>query len=248
MKIMAVIPARYQASRLPGKLMKMLGDKTVIRHTYENTRATLLFDEVMVVTDSELIFNEIVQCGGYAVMSKREHQSGSDRIAEAIENIDVDVVINVQGDEPFVEKEILQKLISVFKHTGDKDVPVASLMYSMQNEEDITNPNHVKVVVDNNNFALYFSRGVIPYHRDTERPVVYYKHIGIYGFQKQALMKFTAWPASMLESLEKLEQLRYLENGVGIKMVIIKECPIAIDTAEDLEKARIYLENKTTKL
>lgn len=248
MKIMAVIPARYQASRLPGKLMKMLGDKTVIRHTYENTRATLLFDEVMVVTDSELIFNEIVQCGGYALMSKREHQSGSDRIAEAIENIDVDVVINVQGDEPFVEKEILQKLISAFKHTDGKDVPVASLMYTMQNEEDIANPNHVKVVVDNNNFALYFSRSVIPYHRDTERPVVYYKHIGIYGFQKKALMKFTAWPASMLESLEKLEQLRYLENGVGIKMVIINECPIAIDTAEDLEKARFYLENKTTKL
>jgi 3-deoxy-D-manno-octulosonate cytidylyltransferase len=241
MKTIALIPARYAATRFPGKLMQMLGNKTIIRHTYENTVATLLFDEVIVVTDSEIIFNEIIHNGGYAVMSKKEHESGSDRIAEAVADIEAGIIVNVQGDEPFVKKELLQNLLRAFENDPNQNVKVASLMYEITNENEISNPNHVKVVVDKNNNALLFSRSVIPFHRDKNKNAVYYKHIGIYAFRKNALMNFTQWPISSLEAIEKLEQLRYLENGVGIKMVLVDESPISIDTPEDLEKAKKLL-------
>lgn len=241
MKTIALIPARYAATRFPGKLMQMLGNKTIIRHTYENTVATLLFDEVIVVTDSEIIFNEIIHNGGYAVMSKKEHESGSDRIAEAVADIEAGIIVNVQGDEPFVKKELLQNLLRAFENDPNQNVKVASLMYEITNENEISNPNHVKVVVDKNNNALLFSRSVIPFHRDKNKNAVYYKHIGIYAFRKNALMNFTHWPISPLEAIEKLEQLRYLENGVGIKMVLVDESPISIDTPEDLEKAKKLL-------
>ena len=241
MKTIALIPARYAATRFPGKLMQLLGNKTIIRHTYENTVATLLFDEVIVVTDSEIIFNEIIHNGGYAVMSKKEHESGSDRIAEAVANIEAGIIVNVQGDEPFVKKELLQNLLRAFENDPNQNVKVASLMYEITNENEISNPNHVKVVVDKNNNALLFSRSVIPFHRDKNKNAVYYKHIGIYAFRKNALMNFTQWPISSLEAIEKLEQLRYLENGVGIKMVLVDESPISIDTPEDLEKAKKLL-------
>jgi len=238
MKIIALIPARYSATRFPGKLMQKLDNKTIIRHTYENTVSTLLFDEVIVVTDSDIIFNEIVQNGGYAIMSKKQHESGSDRIAEAVADIDVDIVINVQGDEPFVKKEPLENLIGVFKNDPDENVKVASLMYEIVNEEIIMNPNHVKVVVDKENNALLFSRSIIPFHRDKKITPVYYKHIGIYAYRKNALMNFTQWEITPLEMVEKLEQLRYLENGVKIKMVHTNESPISIDTPEDYELAK----------
>ena len=239
MKIIALIPARYAATRFPGKLMQKLGDKTVIRHTYDNTKATMLFDEVIVVTDSEIIFKEIIENGGYALMSKKQHESGSDRIAEAIEDLSVDIVVNVQGDEPFVKKELLKNLLNAFNDTfPPENVQVASLMYEMKEAEDIENPNHVKVVTDKNNNALYFSRSVIPYQRDKNASVTYYKHVGIYAFRKEALMNFTFWEISPLEEVEKLEQLRYLENGIKIKMVVTDEAPISIDTPEDFEKAK----------
>ena len=239
MKIIALIPARFAATRFPGKLMQKLGDKTIIRHTYENTKATMLFDEVIVVTDSELIFKEIIENGGYAIMSKKQHESGSDRIAEAIEDLSVDIVVNVQGDEPFVKKDLLQDLLNAFNDTfPPENVQVASLMYELKEAEDIENPNHVKVVTDKNNNALYFSRSVIPYQREKNAKVTYYKHIGIYAFRKEALMNFTFWEMSPLEEVEKLEQLRYLENGIKIKMVVTDEAPISIDTPEDFEKAK----------
>lgn len=241
MKTIALIPARYAATRFPGKLMQLLGNKTIIRHTYENTVATLLFDEVIVVTDSKIIFNEIIHNGGYAVMSKKEHESGSDRIAEAAADIEAGIIVNVQGDEPFVKKELLQNLLRAFENDPNQNVKVASLMYEITNENEISNPNHVKVVVDKNNNALLFSRSVIPFHRDKNKNAVYYKHIGIYAFRKNALMNFTKWNISPLEGIEKLEQLRYLENGVGIKMVLVDESPISIDTPEDLEKAKKLL-------
>ena len=237
MKIIALIPARYAATRFPAKLMQLLGDKTVIRHTYENTVATLLFDEVIVVTDSEIIFNEIVHHGGYAIMSRMEHESGSDRIAEAIADIEVDIIVNVQGDEPFVKKEILQNLLKAFDNDPREKVEVASLMYPISGEEAVSNPNHVKVVVDKNNNAMYFSRSVIPYHRNQTINGIYFKHIGIYAFRKETLMNFTHWKSTPLEQLEKLEQLRYLENGIKIKMVLTSESPISIDTPEDLVNA-----------
>jgi len=233
-KIGAFIPARFAATRFPAKLMQALGDKTVIRHTYDNTVATGLFDEVYVVTDSEIIFNEITSHGGKAIMSKKEHESGSDRIAEAIEHLDIDIVVNVQGDEPFVKKEPLEKLIAVFK---DGKVEVGSLMQVLTNTQLIADPNYVKVAVDKNMNALFFSRNVIPYPRNTELAIPYYEHIGVYAFKKQALLNFTNWPMSPLEAAEKIECLRYLENGVPMKMVVTSYMGVEIDTPEDLIKA-----------
>ena len=241
MKSIALIPARYEASRFPGKLMEMLGDKTIIRHTYENTVATLLFDEVIVVTDSTIIFNEIVENGGYALMSHGQHESGSERIAEAAADIDVDVIVNVQGDEPFVKKEPLQNLLAVFTSDHQHHVQVASLMHEIHDDDLLINPNTVKVVIDKFSNALMFSRSIIPFHRDYAVNVLYFKHIGIYAYRKNALMNFTKWKPTPLESSEKLEQLRYLENGVKIKMVVTNESPISIDTPEDLERAKKLL-------
>jgi len=233
-KVGAFIPARYAATRFPAKLMQMLGDKSVIRHTYDNTKATGLFDEVYVVTDSEIIFNEIVNNGGKAIMSKRSHESGSDRIAEAIVDLDIDIVVNVQGDEPFVKREPLQKVIDVF---ADSTVQVASLMQVLTNPQLIEDPNYVKVAVDTKMNALFFSRSVIPYPRATDIAITYYEHIGVYAFKKQVLLNFTHWPMSPLEAAEKIECLRYLENGVSIRMVVTDYMGVEIDTPEDLIKA-----------
>ena len=230
----AFIPARYAATRFPAKLMQPLGDKTVIRHTYDNTLATGLFDEVYVVTDSEIIFNEITSNGGKALMSQKEHESGSDRIAEAVANLPIDIVVNVQGDEPFVKKEPLEKLIDVFK---DPKVEVASLMQTLTQPHLIADPNYVKVAIDKNANALFFSRSVIPYARNTDIAITYFEHIGVYAFKKQALLQFTQWPITPLEAAEKIECLRYLENGVPIKMVLTQYMGIEIDTPEDLVKA-----------
>ena len=242
MKSIALIPARYAATRFPGKLMQTLGNKTVIRHTYENTVATRLFDEVIVVTDSRIIFNEIVENGGYAIMSRQQYESGSDRIAEAVADIEVDVIINVQGDEPFVKKEPLQNLLQVFENDGRHLVEVASLMHEIKDENLIADANTVKVVVDKNKNAILFSRSVIPFLRDKNMSAVYYKHIGIYAYRKKALMAFTKWEITPLEAAEKIECLRYLENGVNIKMVLTNESPVSIDTPEDLERAKKLLQ------
>ncbi|SHL83818.1 3-deoxy-manno-octulosonate cytidylyltransferase [Flavobacterium xanthum] len=238
MKIIAVIPARYASTRFPAKLMQDLGGKTVILRTYEAAINTKLFDDVFVVTDSDLIYDEIVSHGGKAIKSIKEHESGSDRIAEAVENLDVDIVINVQGDEPFIDAEPLAKVIEVFRNDVDQKVDLASLKREITNEDDINNPNNVKVVVDQNGFALYFSRSVIPYPREKNIGVRYMQHIGIYAFRKQALLDFYRLPMQSLEASEKLEQLRYLEFGKRIKMVETTHVGIGIDTPEDLERAR----------
>ena len=243
MKVIAVIPARYASTRFPAKLMQDLGGKTVILRTYEAAKDTHLFDDVFVVTDSPLIYDEIVNHGGKAIMSIKEHESGSDRIAEAVANLDVDIVVNVQGDEPFINKEPLEKVIEVFQNDADQKVDLASLMREITNEEDINNPNNVKVVVDQNGFALYFSRSVIPYPREKNVGVRYFQHIGIYAFRKQALLDFYSLPMKSLEASEKLEQLRYLEFGKRIKMVETTHVGIGIDTIEDLEKARKLLKS-----
>lgn len=238
MQIIAVIPARYAATRFPAKLMQMLGNKTVIRHTYENTVATGLFTDVLVVTDSDIIFREIHSNGGKVVMSKKEHESGTDRIAEAVKDLDVDVVINVQGDEPFVQRASLEKLCNMFQ---DKSVQLGSLMHVITDEEHINDPNCVKVVVNTQMDALYFSRSVIPYRRDASTPIAFYKHIGMYGYRKDILLQFTTLPASLLEQTEKLEQLRLLENGYRIRMAVTEPVGVSIDTPADLEKAKQLL-------
>jgi 3-deoxy-D-manno-octulosonate cytidylyltransferase len=241
MKICAFIPARYAATRFPAKLMQPLGDKTVIRHTYDNTVATGLFLDVFVVTDSTIIFDEITNHGGKAIMSIRSHESGSDRIAEAIADLDIDVVVNVQGDEPFVKKEPLQKLLEVFKDSS-QNVRVASLMQVLTSQQNIEDPNYVKVAIDKNNNALFFSRSVIPYPRSRDTAIVYYEHIGVYAFKKEALLAFTNWEMTPLEAAEKIECLRYLENGVPIKMVTTNYMGVEIDTPQDLEKAAKLLQ------
>ncbi len=241
MKKAALIPARYAASRFPAKLMQMLGNKTVIRHTYDNTVATGLFDDVIVATDSTIIYDEINNNGGKAVMSKKQHESGSDRIAEAVADIDVHIVVNVQGDEPFVKREPLQKLLEVFEGSQGESVQVASLMQVLKEQKIIDDPNYVKVAVDKNCNSLFFSRSVIPYPRDTDAKPVYYEHIGVYAFRKQALINFTNWPMTPLEAAEKIECLRYLENGIPLKMVIVDYMGIEIDTPEDLKRAATYL-------
>ena len=243
MKVIAVIPARYAATRFPGKLMQILADKTIILYTYLNTKATGLFNEVIVATDSNIIFNEIVKHGGHAIMSKKEHESGSDRIAEAIANIDFDIVINVQGDEPFVNKNQLNTLLHIFLNDEKKEIQVASLMHKIETQQEIKNPNNVKVVVDKNMDALLFSRSPIPYKRNADSLINYYKHIGVYAFRKKTLLHFATLPQTILEQTEKLEQLRYLENGIKIRMAITTETTIGIDTEEDLELAKRHLEN-----
>ena len=237
-----MIPARYAATRFPAKLMQLLGNKTVIRHTYDNTVATGLFNEVYVVTDSAVIFDEIISNGGNAVMSKKTHESGSDRIAEAVKNMDVDIVVNVQGDEPFVKREPLEKLLHVFEGEEGKNIQVASLMQLMKEQKFIDDPNYVKVAVNKNMHSLMFSRNVIPYPRSKESSAVYYEHIGIYAFRKQALLNFTKWEMTPLEKTEKIECLRYLENGVLLKMVLTDYMGIEIDTPEDLERASRMIE------
>lgn len=237
MNKIALIPARYGASRFPGKMMARLGNKTVILRTYESAVATGVFDEVMVVTDSEQIYNEIVNNGGKAVMSKKEHECGTDRIAEAVVDMDVDIVVNVQGDEPFTQKEPLEKLLKVFEGEEGKKVQVASLMQELKEPAAIEDPNYVKVAVDRNCNALFFSRSVIPYPRNKEAKTVYYEHIGIYAFRKQTLLDFTQMAVTPLEAAEKIECLRYLENGIPMKMVVTSYMGVEIDTPEDLEKA-----------
>lgn len=233
-----MIPARYQASRFPAKLMQDLGGKPVILRTYEATVNTQLFDDVYVVTDSELIFKLIEDAGGKAIMSKEKHESGSDRIAEAVVDMDVDIVINVQGDEPFIDKASLSKTIEVFKADGKKEVDLASLMTPITDWDEISNPNTVKVIVDNQNFALYFSRSPIPYPRDKDAGATYFKHKGIYAFRKRALVDFQTLQMLKLEATEKIEAIRFLEYGKKIKMVETSVTGIEIDTPEDLERAK----------
>ena len=236
-----MIPARYEAARFPGKLMQDLGGKSVILRTYLATVKTNLFEAVYVVTDSQIIFDEITHNGGKAIMSLGNHESGSDRIAEAVADMNVDIVVNVQGDEPFTNKDTLAALLAVFKKDTAKKIALTSLMTPLKYQEDIDNPNNVKVVVDKNNFAQYFSRSVIPYNR-AQTEVTYYKHIGIYAFRKQALIDFTNLPMAPLEMAEKLENLRFIHNNMPIKMIVVNDNPIGIDTPEDLEKARQLLD------
>jgi len=241
MRKAAFIPARYAATRFHGKLMQVLNNKSVIRHTYDNTVATNLFNDVVVVTDSDVIFNEITQHGGKVIMSKREHESGSDRIAEAVEDMDVDIVVNVQGDTPFIQKQPLCKLLEVFEGAEGEKVQVASLMQVLKEQKFIDDPNYVKVTVDKNLNSLFFSRSAIPYPRSTEIPITYYEHIGVYAFRKEALLNFTKWAITPLAAAEKIECLRSLENGIPLKMVIVDYMGIEIDTPEDLERAEKIL-------
>jgi len=252
LNIIAIIPARYKSHRLHGKLLKKLGtlndtsSKTVIEYVYDNVKNTNLFKKVIVATDDERIREKIRKSGGYSVMTSSHHQSGTDRIAEVARQIDCEIIVNVQGDEPFINKTSLEKLISAFT---DKDVDIATLGAYFNNDEEIENPNSVKIVLDKDNYALYFSRAKIPYDRENSNfnsiksqvSNIYIKHIGVYGFRRDILLKLVKLPMSQLERIEKLEQLRWLENGYKIKVVITEYNGISIDTEHDLKKARMIV-------
>jgi len=238
MKVIAVIPARYASTRFPAKLVQDLWGKPVIVRTYEAAVQTQLFEDVFVVTDADEIEAAVQAHGGKVIRSRRTHESGSDRIAEAVADLEADIVVNVQGDEPFIAREPLEALLQAFRDDVDQRIDLGSLRVALSDEADIQNPNVVKVVTDRMGFALYFSRSVIPYPRERVDGLQYWRHIGVYAFRKQALLDFAQWPMQPLEATEKLEQLRYLEFGKRIKMVETTHVGIGIDTPEDLEKAR----------
>ncbi len=238
MKTIAVIPARYASTRFPGKPLVLLQNKPIIQHVYKAVKATGLFDQIIIATDDLRIRDCALGFGAEVKMTSAEHQSGSDRIAEVIRDLDVDVIVNIQGDEPFITKEPLQKMIEAFSNAS---VSVASVMHKMDNQVDIENPNNVKVVVNLQGDALYFSRSVIPYNRDKIANIQYYKHIGVYAYRKQVLLDYVKMPVSFLEKVEKLEQLRFLEAGYKIRMVLSEYKGIGIDTPEDLLAAEAWI-------
>ncbi|MHA1791339.1 MAG: 3-deoxy-manno-octulosonate cytidylyltransferase [Promethearchaeota archaeon] len=238
-KIACIIPARYGSSRLPGKPLADLCGKTVIQRTYEQAKKVL--DDIIVATDDQRIMDEVKRFGGKAAMTRSDHVSGSDRIAEVAKNLDVDIIVNVQGDEPFLEpgqiKEALEPILE------DERVVMSTLKVKIKDEEDIKNPGVVKVVTDLNDDALFFSRSVIPYPRKQEY-CEYFEHVGLYVYRKDFLLKYVSWEPTKLELAESLEQMRVLEHGYKIRVVTTKYERTApcIDTQEDLERARKFLE------
>ena len=243
MKIIAVIPARFEAKRFPGKLLKKLGGKTVIEQTFLSALSTDLFDDVYVVTDDERIFSVINNIGGKVIMSKGAYDTGSDRIASVVINMDVDIVLNIQGDEPFMDKNSLSSLLDVLKKDINSEISLASLMTSINDSNLINDPNTVKVIVDKDDFAIYFSRLPVPYKRDDQTKVNYLKHIGVYAFRKDALIEFHNQTITPLEKSEKIECLRYLENRKKIKMISTLFDGVSIDTPADLEIAKSIWNN-----
>jgi 3-deoxy-manno-octulosonate cytidylyltransferase (CMP-KDO synthetase) len=235
MKVIAIIPARFDSTRFPGKPLVKLGNKYIIQHVYEQAIKSNLFEEVIVGTDDQRIFEAVDGFGGKVTLTSKKHKSGTDRVAEVCSKIpcckDADVIVNVQGDEPFITEKPLKKLIDAFT---DQSVQVASLMHELS--KDVENPNVVKVVCDENDNALNFSR--IP---NPESRIINYKHIGVYAFRRKTLFEFVKLPESKMEKIEKLEQLRLLENGYKIRMVLTSYKGIGIDTPEDLEKAEKLL-------
>ena len=243
MKFVAIIPARYASSRFPGKPLAMLGGKYVIQRVYETVSSSL--EDVYVATDDERIYNAVIQFGGRAVMTRADHKSGTDRIAEAVEKLGGawDVVINVQGDEPFIHKSQIETLCHCF---DDPLTQIATLGMPFKTVEALQNPNSPKIVVDNHQNAMYFSRSVIPFVRGVEaadwlQQYPFLKHIGIYAYKTNVLKEVTQLPMSSLEKAESLEQLRWLQNGYRIKVGTTKIETIGIDTPADLQQAEQFL-------
>jgi 3-deoxy-manno-octulosonate cytidylyltransferase (CMP-KDO synthetase) len=242
MKAIALIPARLQASRFPEKLLADLRGKTVLRRTYEAAIATGLFDEVIVVADDDRLIEEITKHGGKAVKSKQEYESGTDRIAEVAASLEADVFLNVQGDEPFNQKQPLSDLLDAFRNDSEHKVQVASLCRQLTDSALIEDPNIVKVTFDNNHNSICFSRSVIPYPRNKNIAIKHYQHIGVYAFRKQALMNFPQWPMTPLEAAEKIECLRFLEYGISLKMVETTFMGVGIDAPTDIARAEAFMD------
>jgi 3-deoxy-manno-octulosonate cytidylyltransferase (CMP-KDO synthetase) len=246
MKFIAIIPARYASTRFPGKPLAMLGGKTVIQRVYE--QATAVLGEAYVATDDERIYKAVEAFGGKAVMTRNDHKSGTDRIEEAATkiNTDADVIINVQGDEPFIQASQIETLMYLF---DDPTTQIGTLGKHFETMEAIENPNSPKIVTDNRGFALYFSRSVIPYIRGKERSewfgeYPFLKHLGIYAYRREVLAEVTKLPQSSLEKAESLEQLRWLQNGYRIRVGLTNIETVGIDTPEDLARAEEFLKSR----
>lgn len=223
--------------------MKDLYGRTVLRRTYEAVQASQLFDEVFVVCDHEDLSREVASFEGQFIMSIAEHESGSDRIAEAAKKLDADIIVNIQGDEPFISKEALQQVIRLFDRP---EVEVGTLYLRIDDPEKIANPSCVKVVMDQQGRALYFSRAAIPFSRDHGLPLQAFQHVGVYAFRKETLLRFASLPVSGLEQIEKLENLRLLENGIPVHLAPVEHVGLSIDTQEDYEKALILLSDRSS--
>ena len=248
MKYIGIIPARYASTRFPGKPLAVLGGKTVIQRVYE--QAVSVLPEAYVATDDERIFSAVEAFGGRAVMTRKDHKSGTDRIQEAVEKIatDADVIINIQGDEPFIQPSQIETLMHLF---DNPETQIGTLGKPFETVEAVKNPNSPKIVVDNRGFALYFSRSVIPYIRGVEESqwlghYPFLKHLGVYAYRRKVLAEVTRLPQGWLEKAESLEQLRWLENGYRIRVGITTVETVGIDTPEDLARAEQFLAEKVT--
>lgn len=246
MKFIGLIPARYASTRFPGKSLALLNGKPVIQHVYE--QAAKVLDAVYVATDDERIYNKVLAFGGKVVMTSTEHHSGTDRIEEALEKVggDFDVVVNIQGDEPFIAQSQIETLCQCFV---DKATQIATLGKPFECIEAAENPNSPKIVVDNRGYALYFSRSIIPFVRGTERQdwlskYPFLKHLGIYAYRTNVLKEITKLPQSSLELAESLEQLRWLQNGYRIKVGLTDVETVGIDTPDDLQRAEEFIRNR----
>lgn len=238
-KTAIIIPARYGSSRLEGKPLLKVNDKPIIQWVYEKAKSVDDVDVVIVATDDERIFDAVKTFGGEVEMTSTEHKCGSDRIKEVADrHADFDYIINLQGDEPMIKKEMIEAVIDGVKnHNAD----ISTLIRPIEDKDEVENPNLVKCVVDNNGFALYFSRSKIPFERK-ENPAPFYGHIGIYGYTRKALTTMTTSPQTPLEIAESLEQLRALQMGMKIKTSVVNEKPVGIDTMEDFENFKKIVE------
>ncbi|WP_294703619.1 3-deoxy-manno-octulosonate cytidylyltransferase [uncultured Fusobacterium sp.] len=240
MKFLGVIPSRYASTRLEGKPLKDICGHTMIEWVYKRTKLSNL-DEVVVATDDERIYKEVEKFGGKAILTRKDHENGTSRIAEVCEKYsDYDVIVNVQGDEPLIEPDMINSIIESFKN--DSTISMSTLKYKLDKMEDIENPNYVKVITDKKGYALYFSRSVIPYPRKLDIQN-YYKHVGIYGYKREFVIEYAKMEPTPLELSESLEQLRALENGYRIKVMETPYKILGVDTQEELEKVREYIKN-----
>lgn len=244
MKFLGIIPARYSSTRLEAKPLKKIHGHTMIEWVYKRAKKSGL-DELVVATDNKRIYDEVLSFGGKAIMTSETHPNGTSRIAEVCEKMnDYDVIINIQGDEPLIEADMINSLINTFKE--NKDLVMATLKHKLNSKEEIENPNSVKVICDKNNYAIYFSRSVIPYPRKNEN-ISYYKHIGIYAYKRDFVIEYSKMLSSPLEEAESLEQLRVLENGYKIKVLETSHSLIGVDTEQNLQDVIAYIEkNKIT--
>jgi len=240
MKVVGIIPARYASSRLPGKPLKDICGKPMIQRVYEQVKLSDTLDGVIVATDDKRIYDIVKGFGGEVVMTSAEHKTGTDRLAEVAKELSAEIIVNIQGDEPLINPEMIDQAVRPLLE--DANIRMGTLKHKINYQAEIENPNVVKVVTDNDDFALYFSRSIIPYHR-TDADTTYYKHIGLYVYRREFLLDYAQMEPTPLELKESLEQLRALENGYKIKVIETEYQAIGVDTQDDLERVRKIVES-----